>query len=190
MTTASMSPAPTERGIALRILAAGTVVAGLEISYVGVYWVLIRRAITFEHLLQSIATGLLGRAAYDGGSSTAVLGAVLHFGIACAWSLLFAIAARSWGPLGRLLARPRGPVIAGLTYGGFVWLAMDLVVAPLSRARMTPVLSWVFAANLAQHTVMVGLPIALIVGRAVRRAAEPLPPAPTRVVYVRRRAGS
>jgi hypothetical protein len=186
MTTASMSFVPAERGLARRVLAAGTLVAILDLSYVGVYWVLIRRAITFEHLLQSIATGLLGRAAYDGGTLTALLGGVLHFGIACAWTVLFAGTARRWRPLSRLLTRPRGPVLAGLAYGGFVWLAMDLVVLPLSRARMTPVLSWVFAANFVQHTVMVGLPIALIVGGAVRGGAGAPSRVPTGVVRVRR----
>lgn len=117
-----------------------------------------------------------------------MLGAVLHFGIACTWSALFAVAARYWGPLSRLLTRPKGPVIAGFAYGGLVWLAMDLIVL-LGRAPTAPVMSWVFAANFERQTAMIGLPIALIVGRAAQRSGRALvPTASGATVHVRRRA--
>lgn len=188
MATASLSLAAADRGLVRRILTAGTVVAILDIGYVTVLWVVVRHATTFERILQSIASGLLGRAAYDGGTPTALLGAVLHWSIGCIWSALFAIAVRSWAPLGRRLASAKGLVSLGLAYGGFVWLAMDLVVLPLSRARMTPVASWVFAANFVQHTIMVGLPIALIVGRAFTPALAAVQ-ASAGVVRVRRHGG-
>jgi len=52
-----------------------------------------------------------------------------------------------------------------------VWLLMDGVVLPLSRARVTPVTAPWFWIQLATHPFVVGLPIALILGRAGRSAS-------------------
>jgi hypothetical protein len=71
-----------------------------------------------------------------------------------------------------------GAVLAGLAFGMLVWVVMDLVVLKLSRTGSLPPSHPRFWINLAQHAVMVGLPIALIVrdgerGRTRRqRAAE------------------
>ena len=43
---------------------------------------------------QSIASGLLGKAAYEGGSATAPLGLALHFFIAFVMALVYVLAAR------------------------------------------------------------------------------------------------
>jgi hypothetical protein len=62
-------------------------------------------------------------------------------------------------------------VLAGLGYGAVVWLLMDGVVLPLSRAHATPVTAAWFWIQLATHPFVVGLPIALILGRARRSSA-------------------
>jgi uncharacterized membrane protein YagU involved in acid resistance len=46
-----------------------------------------------------------------------------------------------------------------MIYGIIIWLAMDFVVIPLSRATPTPVANWRFWAMLAWHALGVGLPI-------------------------------
>jgi len=58
---------------------------------------------------------------------------------------------------------------AGLLLGVLIWLVMDLIVLPLSRARPTPVLSGRFVLNLVAHAVLVGLPIALLIRGSPRR---------------------
>ncbi len=163
--------APT-RGVIARVTVAAATVALLDFLYVFVLWVVIRQRITTRHLLQSIASGLLGRAAYEGGPGMAVLGAVLHGFIALIWVVTFLFIVRALTPLQRMVASLRGRVVFGLGYGVFVWWWMDLVVLPLSHARPAPFLSWVFAMNTVQHALMVGLPIALIVGPGESPAAE------------------
>jgi uncharacterized membrane protein YagU involved in acid resistance len=114
-----------------------------------------------ERVLQSVASGLLGKAAYQGGTRTAVLGAFLHFFIAFSWAAIYYIASR------RLAFLTASPVISGLLYGEFVWLVMTCVVLPLSAIHRWPPV-WNAASTITGpigHTVLVGLPIALAVKR-------------------------
>lgn len=116
-----------------------------------------------SRVLQSIASGLLGRAAYQGGARTAALGLLLHFVIATGAAAVYYVASRRWTVL------RRRPVACGLTYGVVVYLVMNLVVVPLSQIgfRMP---AWHSAALLIViHMVCVGLPIALATARAYDR---------------------
>lgn len=157
------------------LAAAAFTVAALDLSYVWVLWVLIRQRITTEHLLQSIAAGLLGKDAYEGGAATAALGGVLHVLIAVIWCTIFWLLLSRAPRIRARVSHASGRVLVGLGWGALVWWLMDLVVLPLSRARPVPVDSSTFFINTAQHALMVGLPMALIIGRAVSadRAATP-----------------
>jgi hypothetical protein len=111
-------------------------------------------------VLQSVAGGLLGGAAREGGLATAGLGAALHFFIAFAWAAVYWLASR------RLKVLARRPVVCGLLYGAAVYAFMYLVVLPLSAAYFKP--SFAPSAvllNVAGHMLLVGLPIALAVRR-------------------------
>jgi len=169
VTAAMGSPGEGERVETSRILAAGAAVALLDIGYAAVLWVVILQVLTPVQLLQSIATGLLGKAAYAGGAATAALGAGLHLTIAYGWSVVYLAAYRSWPALRRRVVSRSGAVQVGLLLGVLIWLAMDLIVLPLSRARPTPVLSGRFVLNLVAHAVLVGLPIALLIRGNPRR---------------------
>ena len=152
------------RAAAGRILGTGLVVAVLDFFYVLVRRVWLEHALTVEQLAQSIATGVLGRAAFDGGARTALLGLVLHLTIACGWTLIFFVVTARVPVLRSLVATMRGRVLAGLVWGPIVWLLMDFVVLPLSLARPTPTSSPTFYINLLQHALMIGLPMALLLG--------------------------
>lgn len=120
-----------------------------------------RRGATPLEVLQSVATGLLGRDAYTGGWRTGLLGGALHFLIATGAAAVFVAASRA---LGILMQRP---VISGLLYGIAVYLFMNLVVLPLSAVRRRP-----FALDITLiivHMLCVGLPIALVTSRYTRR---------------------
>jgi len=156
------STAATRPGDLPRLLFAAGVVAVLDISFAATYWVVYRGAITFTRLLQSIASGLLGKAAFDGGAGTAWVGAAAHCTVALGWSTIFLLAARRWPAFRRELGRRHGALKVGMPFGMMVWLAMNFVVVPLSHARPTPVWSTWFFVSLAWHAVGVGLPMAVI----------------------------
>ena len=164
MSTAAVPPVAAHNPVLRRILVAGAVVALLDITFAYVYFALILGLVDgLEGVFQSIAAGLMGRAAFQGGLPAAALGAVLHVTIAYAWTCAFFVAVRAWGGLRRAVRTTAGATIVGLVLGMFIWTVMDLVVLKLSRAHSLPPSNPRFWINLAQHAVMIGLPIALIV---------------------------
>ena len=160
-----------------RVALAGAVVAAADLADAVVVWVVLFQRSTVQRILQSIASGLLGPAAFRGGSTTALLGLVLHLVIALGWTLVFLVLLQRWPRLREWTRTVRGALLVGVVYGAVVWLLMDGVVLPLSRARVTsPTAPW-FWIQLATHPLVVGLPIALIL-RGAEPSPAPLAPAP------------
>lgn len=106
-------------------------------------------------ILQSIASGVLGRAAYEGGPGTATLGLVLHFFIATSIVTTYVLASRRWPALARR------PFIYGPIYGVLVYGVMNLLVVPLSAAAVGSKTWPVVVNGLLIHIAGVGLPSAL-----------------------------
>jgi uncharacterized membrane protein YagU involved in acid resistance len=110
---------------------------------------------------QGVASGLLGKAAYDGGWPTSLLGYACHFFIAITWSLVFALVSLKWPMLVRL-ALP-----AGLAYGILIFFTMNYVVIPLSAApfgrpfQLSVLQNPTWLKGVAGHMVLIGLPMAL-----------------------------
>jgi hypothetical protein len=113
---------------------------------------------TVTRLFQGVAATLIGRDAFEGGPATALLGVLMHFGVAFGWSAVFmALVSRSpW--IRRVLASRYGVVRVAAWYGPFVWLVMSLAVIPLlvHRAPAITIRWWI---QLIGHFPFVGLPI-------------------------------
>lgn len=115
-------------------------------------------------ILQSVASGWLGPAAFQGGIPTAVLGTASHFLIAFSAAAVYYAASR------KLAFMRLRPFLAGILYGETVFFFMHFVVIPLSHAHQSPMsmsLPFLVAGPLG-HPFFVGLPIAF----AVRRYAS------------------
>jgi len=168
-------PDPTRPSLAAVLLAA-LVVAVADLLDAIIVWVVIFQQSTVQRILQAVASGLIGReSSFSGGSATAALGLVLHFVVALGWTLVFWVLLQRWARLRAWTTTTRGAVLVGLVYGAVVWLLMDGVVLPLSRARATPVTAAWFWIQLATHPFVVGLPIAVIFGRAGRSSRDAAP---------------
>ncbi len=152
----------TRPGWLPRFLFATAVVAILDISFAATYWVVIRGATTLPRILQSIAAALLGKASFQGGTATALLGGVLHCIVAAGWTAVFLIAVHRWSWLRQQLQSPFGAAKLGMPYGVFVWLMMTFAIIPLSHATAASATSTWFWISLVWHAVGVGLPIAMI----------------------------
>jgi hypothetical protein len=158
-----------------RVVLAGLTVAVLDMTW-AVLWVRLTRGAGPQRVFQSVASGLLGPAAFEGGWGTALLGLTLHIVVAFGWTLVFLVALLRWPRLRAWVSTRRGAVTVGLVYGALVWLAMDSVVLPLSRARVTPPTALWFWLQLLTHPLLVGLPIVgILAGHAPRlgRLAAP-----------------
>lgn len=126
-------------------------------------------------VLQSVASALLGRAAFQSGAAAA-MGLLMHFGIAFAAAAIFHALARRAPALLKAAAVP-----AGFAYGAVVYAVMYWGVIPLSalvRGTYLPdtvvrIPPFTLQA-LIIHLFFVGLPIALVIRHfsgAVRRRA-------------------
>lgn len=158
MRIASAAP-PSGRGRAARAILWGGVLAGVgDIAFAFVVNGL--RGVGPVRVLQSVAGGVLGPAAREGGLAAAALGGALHFVIA------FGAAAVYWLASRRLGALVRRAVACGLLYGVAVYLFMNFVVVPLSAAYFKPSHApSALLLNSAGHMLLVGLPIALAARR-------------------------
>ena len=136
------------------ILVGGAAAGALDMSYAIAAYAL--RGVPAVSLLQSIASGLYGRAAYDGGLAMAGIGLALHFAMTAVMAAGFVILALIFPVL------LRAPVLAGVIYGLGLFAIMNFIVVPLSAAYPgTQPQGWLLAGALFAHTALVGVPIAL-----------------------------
>jgi hypothetical protein len=157
----------TSPNAALLVAASTIAVAVLDGLFAIVLYV-VRGSTTVERLFQGIASALIGPAAYRGGATTFALGVALHFTVALAWSVIFLLALRGTTFVRRMLAWRFGALDVAVWFGPLVYVVMTMALIPLFTHRVPPItLNWVIV--LLGHIPFVGLPIALIVGRASPR---------------------
>ena len=138
------------------ILITGLIVGAMDITSAIVITLLHGGTIT--RLMQFIASGLLGKSAFQGGLATAALGLALHFVIAFGLVTVFYFASCK-------LAFLRGrPVLSGIAYGLIVFAIMNLIVLPLSAATPRHSLSGDLI-QIAIHMFIIGLPTSLLLHR-------------------------
>lgn len=133
------------RPAAFHVVAGGLTLATLDLIYACSFWAWLRHVPPMR-LLQYIASGALGKAAFEGGIGTALIGAGFHYSIAIVMVLVYFLASRRY----RVLVRY--PVRYGLPYGLLVWGVMTYVVVPLSQAQTSAKpLMLAFVTNLLMH---------------------------------------
>jgi uncharacterized membrane protein YagU involved in acid resistance len=118
-------------------------------------------------LWQNVASVLLGKEALDGGTRTALIGVLMHFGVAFGWSALFLLLAMKSAWIRRVLSSRYGAVKVAAVYGPFIWLAMSLVVIPVLLQR-PPNVNFRWWVQLIGHFPFVGLPIVASIGGGLR----------------------
>src|SRR5260221_8275092 len=145
------------------ILMGGAIAGACDTTYAIVFsWM--RRGTSPVRILQSVASGLMGKPAFEGGWPTAVLGFVLHFFIAISAAVIFYLASRF------LPILTRQAFIAGALYGLAIYAIMYFVVLPLSAVPFKPPFAPLpTIPDLLVHMFLIGLPISL----AIRWTALP-----------------
>jgi uncharacterized membrane protein YagU involved in acid resistance len=109
-----------------RAILTGAAVVGALDALDAIIFFGLRSGVTPGRIFQSIASGLLGRASFQGGSATVALGVLIHFSIAFSIVATYYLASRRFDLL------TRRAVVCGIAYGVLVYLFMNLVVVPLS----------------------------------------------------------
>jgi hypothetical protein len=145
--TGDTASSPMAKRNALSAIAAGGLIAGtldLAQAFILFGW----------HVPLTIAAGLLGPKAGQGGTGTYVLGVLLHYFIASSATAIY------YGASRKLSFMTEHPLVCGLFYGIAVELVMGYVVLPLSALHATgPYDLQDVLQGLLIHMVVVGLPI-------------------------------
>jgi uncharacterized membrane protein YagU involved in acid resistance len=118
-----------------------------------------------ERLLQVVASGALGKAAFTGGMPAAAFGLACHFALSFVWMAIFFFAAR------RIPALAGKPLLAAVGYGLLVFFTMRLVVLPLSafpRPVTFNAFSW--GMDILSHIFLFSLPIVWATRKVLRRS--------------------
>lgn len=153
--TADVATGTTRKSGVLAIAVGGLVAGTLDLT---------QACILFGwDIPRTIAAGLLGPKALQGGVGTYLLGVLLHFFIACSAAAIYYSASR------RLTFLKDHPLVCGLFFGAAVEEVMSLVVLPLSALHARgPYELQDLIQGLLVHMVVVGLPISY----SVRRFAD------------------
>jgi hypothetical protein len=163
MMTAAAPPDPTlNRDTLVRLARAGLLTGLSDGLFASVSNVVIYHS-TVTRLWQGVASTLLGRSALDGGTGTALVGVLMHFGVAFGWSLAFLTLVLRWPWIRGVLASRYGVIKVAAMYGPFIWLVMSLVVIPLLVHRL-PVISSRWWIQFVGHFPFVGIPIVASLG--------------------------
>ena len=136
------------------------VLATADLLFACTYWH-VMYGVPPLRLMQNIAAGLLGKRAFVGGSSTVLLGALLHYAIMGVMAATYYLMAR------RMKALVERPWLYGVLYGAVLFVVMNLIVVPLSAAPKAPVVSSWIISSVVVHLI-IGLVIALSARRAFR----------------------
>jgi hypothetical protein len=113
---------------------------------------------TFSRLWQGVASVPLGPKAMEGGTTTVLIGILIHFGVALAWSAVFLFGLLRMDWVRRLLASPYGALKVAAWYGPLIWMAMSMAVIPSFTGR-PPRLGHRWWIQFFAHVPFVGLPI-------------------------------
>ena len=141
-----MTTAP-RRAVAIGALAVATLDM---LDCVVVYGLL--RGVTATQCFQGVASGLLGRASFQGGWSTVLLGGILHLFNATVIVTVYSLASQ------RIAVLTRRPVLSAVVYGCLVFIVMNFVVVPVSAARVMRITLMNLVNGFLGHIISVGLP--------------------------------
>jgi len=143
-----------------KVIAGATLLVGtLDISDAFIFYGL--RGITPTRILQGIASGVLGRAAFGMGHSSAILGLFFHFFIAFSATTVFLLSSRK-------LPLASHPLLFGTLFGVALYIVMNYIVLPLSKIGLRPTPPLVPLINgVAALVFCIGIPLAFIARRYI-----------------------
>jgi hypothetical protein len=147
---------------AVTTITKATIISGALDATAGVvvYWIF--KGLNPLQVLQYIASGILGPAVINGSFLYVLVGLVLHFVIAFAFTYAYYLAF----PFIKSFAK--NTYLNGLIYGALIWVFMNYLVLPYANIPHSPK-DFVSVLELIWHSALVGLPIALIIEKYFKK---------------------
>jgi len=121
---------------------------------------------SIKPVLLFVASGLLGKSAYTHGDVVMLVGLLVHYCIATAFTFFFFLV------VARLAFSHQQRLITGILYGAFVWLVMNLLVLPLTGAAPLKRSFSSVAIGMGILIVCIGIPLAFLAARRNRPTVQ------------------
>lgn len=145
-----------------RTIALATLIAGaLDILYAILLSTIYGRGPA--NMLRFVASGPFPPAT-EWGAAGSILGLIVHFALMALMAAAFVVAARNWPML------TEKPIQWGIVYGLITYVVMNWVVVPLRFDAPLPPSPTAIASQLFAHIALVGIPIAMLAARGMRKA--------------------
>ena len=107
-------------------------------------------------VLNFIASGVFGDAAFSGDAMMPVWGLIFHYIIAFIWTIFFYLVYQRVKFLGKNI------LLSGLLYGIVIWLIMNLILVPFSNTPKLPIRFPQLLLGVLYLMICVGLPVSII----------------------------
>jgi len=155
------STSPNNRNSLLRSSVIGGLIIGL-LHFIIQDWIVFSLLYNnpFISVLQYMASGALGNAAFEGVLATALLGVLFHFLVSFVVAGVFILSAD------RIPLLRRYVIVGSLLYGIGVFIVMNFIVLPLSAAPSLPAPTpFQLIELIIEHALVIGLPLGILVRR-------------------------
>jgi hypothetical protein len=119
-----------------------------------------------DGMLRYVASGPFPPAT-QWGAGGAILGLAVHYVLMAIMAAVYVVTANATEAL------RRSPILWGVLYGIATYAVMNLLVVPLRFGTGFPPSLIGFATQFSFHILLVGIPIALVAARFLRRPAAP-----------------
>jgi hypothetical protein len=159
---------PADESVSTRLIRAGLLTALIDGTFSGVLSAFFYNS-TVARLFQGVASTLMGPRALEGGLHTAMIGVLMHVGVAFGWSTVFLLLADRLGFVQNVLRSPNGILKVAAVYGPIIWMVMSFIVIPTLR-HVPITINYRWWIQFFGHIPFVGLPIVWPIGRKYRGA--------------------
>ena len=154
---------PAEESAATRLVRAGLLTALVDGTFSGVLSAFFYNS-TVARLFQGVASTLMGPRALEGGLHTAMIGVLMHIGVAFGWSAVFLLLADRVAFIQNVLRSPNGILKVAAVYGPIIWMVMSFIVIP--TLRHTPItINYRWWIQFFGHIPFVAVPMVWAIGR-------------------------
>jgi hypothetical protein len=119
---------------------------------------------TFARLWQGVASVPMGAKALEGGTQTVLIGLLLHFCVALAWSTVFLAIWMSSEAVQRAASSLGGAFGLACIYGPCIWMVMSFGLIP-AFTHKPPTINYRWWVQLLGHIPFVAFPIIATIGR-------------------------
>jgi len=148
------------------ILTAAVIVGTLDITAACTQVYLRTGQPSIKPVLLFVASGLLGKAAYNNGDSIAAVGLLIHYCVAAAFTLFFFLV------LAKLSFTKQQRLLTGILYGAFIWVVMNLLVLPLTAAAPLQKTFSGVAIGMGILIVCIGMPLAFLANQEKKKKSN------------------